>query len=121
VTEAFATLRDPEKRKTYDNLEFGEVPAYNAHRQFVNLVEDSPEFLADEKNKQLTGLVRKLSTKEKAHKKVEGHHHHHKQHHHVVNPQFITEEFTKEIVHTSGPEGTSSKTVTHRNSIVNGR
>ena len=122
VTEAYATLRDAEKRKTYDNVEFGELPSHHAHRQFVNQVEQCPDFHGDEKNKELGGLVRKLSHQGQVHKKKpqgQQHHQHHQHHHHVHDS--VTEELTKETVQTTGPEGTFSKTITHRSSVGNGR
>jgi len=151
LTEAYSTLRNAEKRKTYDNLEFGELPSHDAHRQFVNKFEDEEDFHRDEKNKDLSGFVKKVSQKDKTQKRKEhsrhnydqywpsgnynshtgqwefdnsGHygehnrHPDHKGHHHLDN---VAEEYTRETTSTKGPEGQTSKTVTHRSSIVNGK
>jgi len=68
LSEAYNNLRDTEKRKTYDNIEFGELPAHHAHRQFVDKFEDDHEFHQDEKNKEVGGLVKKMSQKDQSSK-----------------------------------------------------
>jgi hypothetical protein len=52
--------------------------------------------------------------KSKNHQNVD-HPHHHRHH------EEFTEEFTKSTIQTKGPEGVSTKTVTHRSSLVNGK
>lgn len=119
VTEAYDTLRNADRRKTYDNVEFGELPAHHAHRQFVDSVAECPVFHGDEANKELSGLVRKLSNQGKvAKEQKKGGHHHHP---HPGKFESITEEVSKETVTTTGPEGCTTKSVTHRSSVVNGR
>lgn len=75
-------------------------------------------FHGDEKNKELGGLVKKLSHKG-SHKKNKGEQHQHGYRH--PHLESVSEEYTKETVHSNGPEGTTSKTVTHRSSLVNGK
>jgi len=52
--------------------------------------------------------------KSKNHQNLD-HPHHHRHH------EDFAEEFTKSTVQTKGPEGVSTKTVTHRTSVVNGK
>jgi len=89
VTEAYNTLRNVEKRRVYDNVEFGELPSYHAHRQFVQAIEECPTFHADEKNQALSGQVKKLSHKKKQPKQPQN------VHKHYPTIQSVSEEMTK--------------------------
>jgi DnaJ-class molecular chaperone len=63
LSKAYATLMNADKRRIYDNLDSGEFPSPYAHRQFVEKVQGCLDFNNNEKNKGLSGLVKKLSHK----------------------------------------------------------
>lgn len=65
LCEAYATLSDALKRRNYDNIEFGELPAHHAHKQFNDVFEQGG--LEEEHDKKvLEPLVKKASLKKQA-------------------------------------------------------
>jgi hypothetical protein len=64
VSKAYSTLMNAERRKTYDNMDAGEFPTPRSHRQFVDKVRDSEDFYSDEKNKEVSSYVKKVSQKD---------------------------------------------------------
>lgn len=97
VCEAYHTLSEAGKRRNYDRLEFGEIEPHHAHQQFTEAFHEHDDDV-------LAPIVKKSKERQ--------------QQHHA--PHHYTEELSKETFQEKTPEGTVSKTVTHKSSIANG-